>query len=378
MKNLIQIILLILFISAIIYAQDESRSGELNFYIKNNNGSYVKIEMELISSLCWDATTYDVNLHNITDLFGGGYLSTSSNKVYLEFLACWETTVQNYYRTFGLGYYKFTVRVNNSIKDYFYIDYRTSDLPENFDGEVNGDINLDFNVSDGKIYYSGSQNLFPTYTSIWQEKYWIDSITTELEPLPPDYFDLTSSGGHPYLTWYHSYNEADYWTGYCIYRSVVSGCGSASGTFTKIATISKQATSYTDTDFTVSGPMTAHYKITAINGERESECTETLDICVGMYKESSNYIQYEYNLGQNYPNPFNPTTQISFSIKENSLVLLKVFDILGREVALLVNEVLNSGIHTIQFDGRNLESGIYFYEIQANEFRDVKKLILLK
>lgn len=375
MKTIVQIFLLYVISSSLILSQDESTGGELNFYIRNNNGSNVKIEMELVSSLCWKTDPNDDDLHDTTHSFGGGYLSTNYNLTFLQFLGCWESNPIYYSKTFGLGYYKFTAKVNNIIKDEFFIDYRTSDLPENFGS---GDILIDFNVYDGKFYYPGTQYLFPTYTSIWEQKPWIDSITTELEPLQPDYFDLTSSSGHPYLTWYHSYDDGDYWTGYCIYRSVVSGCGSDAGSFTKIATLSKQSTYYTDNSFIVNGPMTAHYKITAINGERESDFTETLDICVGLNKESTIEQQYDFGLSQNYPNPFNPTTEIAFSIKENSFVSLKVYDILGREVAELINKELNSGNHTIEFNGQNLKSGIYFYEIRANEFRDVKKLILLK
>ena len=85
-----------------------------------------------------------------------------------------------------------------------------------------------------------------------------------------------------------------------------------------------------------------------------------------------------YSLNQNYPNPFNPVTTIEFTLKESSVVSLRVFDILGREVATIINEVLEAGFHQVEFDGGDLQSGIYFYEIQANNFRDVKKLILLK
>jgi Secretion system C-terminal sorting domain len=87
---------------------------------------------------------------------------------------------------------------------------------------------------------------------------------------------------------------------------------------------------------------------------------------------------YEFALNQNYPNPFNPSTTISFSLKEKSFVTLKVFDILGKEVSTVVNEQLPTGTHQIEFDGSGLKSGIYFYEIRANYFRDVKKLLLLK
>src|SRR5690606_11803704 len=123
---------------------------------------------------------------------------------------------------------------------------------------------------------------------------------------------------------------------------------------------------------------TAYYKIAAVNGTRESEFTDTKSVCVGLYKENNGEVNYSYQLNQNFPNPFNPVTEISFSLKDDSFVTLKIFDILGREVAVLVNENLAKGNHHLQFDGSNLESGIYFYEIKAKEFRDVKKFILLK
>ena len=370
MKRLVLIIVILIVGSKLLTAQDESTAGELNFRIINNTSSAtVLIQMELISSLCWN------DEHDITYLYSGGSLSTTNNNTWLEFLACWETTLADSDRTFGLGYYKFTGKVNGIVKDYFYIDYRTSDLPENFGA---GDINLSFDISNGNFYYYGTQNLFPTNTSIWEEKVWIEHITVELEPLPPDNLNLTSSGSHPYLTWSHSTNTGDYWTGYAIYRSVVSGCGSAAGTFIKIDTPSKYTTSYTDDDFTVNGAMTAHYKITAVNGERESVFTATLNICVGLYKDVENKTVYEYNLDQNYPNPFNPSTKISFSLKENTFVSLRVFDILGREVIVLINGTLNAGNHQVQFNGSGLESGVYFYEIKTDNFRNVKKLILTK
>jgi hypothetical protein len=85
-----------------------------------------------------------------------------------------------------------------------------------------------------------------------------------------------------------------------------------------------------------------------------------------------------YSLSQNYPNPFNPTTTISYSIKENDLVQLKVYDILGREVAVLVNEDQKSGSYQITFNASNLPSGIYFYKLTSGNFTETKKLILLK
>jgi outer membrane protein assembly factor BamB len=86
----------------------------------------------------------------------------------------------------------------------------------------------------------------------------------------------------------------------------------------------------------------------------------------------------KYILHQNYPNPFNPTTIISFSLAENSFVTMKVYDILGNEVRSIINDMVQEGIHQVEFDGSGLKSGVYFYEIRAGNFRDVKKLILLK
>lgn len=86
----------------------------------------------------------------------------------------------------------------------------------------------------------------------------------------------------------------------------------------------------------------------------------------------------QFSLKQNYPNPFNPVTVINFSIPTASYVKLSVYDALGREVALLANGNFNAGMHNIEFDASNLVSGIYFYSLQAGEFKDTKKMILIK
>ncbi len=87
-----------------------------------------------------------------------------------------------------------------------------------------------------------------------------------------------------------------------------------------------------------------------------------------------------FSLSQNYPNPFNPTTVIRYSISENSFVSLKVYDVLGNEVAALVNEKQNPGSYNCQFSTVNyqLSSGMYFYKLTAGEFSEVKKMTLLK
>jgi hypothetical protein len=85
-----------------------------------------------------------------------------------------------------------------------------------------------------------------------------------------------------------------------------------------------------------------------------------------------------FNLEQNYPNPFNPKTKIKYSVPNQSLVTLKIFDILGREIETLINEEKTAGIYEIDFDASQLSSGIYFYKIQAGNFVQTKKMILMK
>ena len=85
-----------------------------------------------------------------------------------------------------------------------------------------------------------------------------------------------------------------------------------------------------------------------------------------------------YSLSQNYPNPFNPSTKISFALPKAGNVKLVVYDILGREVATLVNEFETAGNHTVDFNASNLASGVYLYKIEAGTFTDTKKMLLVK
>jgi len=95
-------------------------------------------------------------------------------------------------------------------------------------------------------------------------------------------------------------------------------------------------------------------------------------------KEETNGIPAAYSLNQNYPNPFNPSTTITFGIPERANVNLVVYNQLGQQVALLINEEMNPGMHSVDWKANNLSSGIYFYELKAGNFQSVKKLMLLK
>ena len=86
----------------------------------------------------------------------------------------------------------------------------------------------------------------------------------------------------------------------------------------------------------------------------------------------------DFSLAQNYPNPFNPTTNIRYAVSNMQFVSLKVFDVLGQEVTTLVNEVKPAGEYEIEFSGNGLSSGMYFYKIEAGNFVQTKKMILIK
>ena len=86
----------------------------------------------------------------------------------------------------------------------------------------------------------------------------------------------------------------------------------------------------------------------------------------------------KYSLSQNYPNPFNPVTKINFSIPKNNLVTLKVYNVLGKEVAVLVNETMNAGTYEVTLNASNLSSGVYFYKITSGDFMDTRKMMLIK
>ncbi len=88
--------------------------------------------------------------------------------------------------------------------------------------------------------------------------------------------------------------------------------------------------------------------------------------------------ELNYQLMQNYPNPFNPSTMISFTLPEQQMVTVIIYDALGREVNELINSTLSKGVHQINFRADNLTSGQYFYRIKTGNFSQVKKMMVLK
>jgi serine protease len=139
--------------------------------------------------------------------------------------------------------------------------------------------------------------------------------------------------------------------------------------------------------YTLAPGATARVAFALIGGNNLAELQSSADAAVAKWNaikilldvnEGNRTIPLTYSLEQNYPNPFNPTTEIRYQTKEVGNVLLTIYDVLGREVATLVNERKPAGMYTAHWNAQNLPNGVYFYRVVAGDFVETKKMILMK
>ncbi|GAB6283458.1 MAG: hypothetical protein STSR0008_22260 [Ignavibacterium sp.] len=139
--------------------------------------------------------------------------------------------------------------------------------------------------------------------------------------------------------------------------------------------------SYVDEDIKNQTNGKYYYRLKQIDTDGSYKYSETIEVDwtngVTDVNDDSN-LPKEFSLSQNYPNPFNPTTTINYRIPEQSFVNIKVYNMLGEVVALLVNENKGAGNYSLHFDGSDLPSGTYLYKIQAGDYYEVKKMVLIK
>lgn len=190
----------------------------------------------------------------------------------------------------------------------------------------------------------------------------------------------TGLNAHPKLNWQLNV-EPDVISAtqaYLIERSINGGA------YTQIATVNGSTSEFIDygVSYAGGGPNTASYKIRAKDTQGlTSIFTDVKTVNwgnvwkIGTEKEE---IITEYKLQQNYPNPFNPVTNIFYQIPKSGLVQLKVYDLLGSEVAVLIDEVKSEGSYSVNFNANNLPSGIYIYSLRVNDFVQNNKMTLLK
>lgn len=208
------------------------------------------------------------------------------------------------------------------------------------------------------------------------------TIVTPGAPQNLQVYSDQSTGYHPRLTW-NANTEPDL-AGYTVYRSVDAGIW---GT---ISTVAAPQTSFTDEDLNTNGKPfhSADYKIDAYS---TSGCHSPYSTTVFMnfYNWAPKVVLQQETRQQaeseglafavgNYPNPFNPSTTIEFSLPEPSFVRLAVYDVLGQEVAVLVNEERGVSTHRVVWNTRDLRSGIYLYRLETGKFQAMKKILLLR
>jgi hypothetical protein len=225
---------------------------------------------------------------------------------------------------------------------------------------------------------------------------------------PVTVYNCNGTSGNPRITWDNNL-EPDMnrsslsgpFKRYKIYRAFSSNSNTAPLTYTYLDTYDdytpNDTANYIDNN-SYNGVVIAcgiggtpggdywRYKITAVDKEDDESVKSDFvstrgdwisepDIIPGNDNEKPKY----FNLSQNYPNPFNPSTSISFSLPQNTFVTIKVFNALGQEVAVLINnEYKDAGSYSALFDGTNFASGIYFYSIKAGTYKDIKKMVLIK
>jgi len=204
-------------------------------------------------------------------------------------------------------------------------------------------------------------------------------------------FNSSENGQPVKISWNKHQLDNSEITHYSIWRKVTT-----QGTPQQIETVIATGAStyeYIDYDYIVwdgDGRILLFYDVRAYYSPSSTYSDPDLAALYGAeYKiNQDNKIQYvannesgdipaEYGIS-NFPNPFNPTTVISYQLPENGFVTLKVYDLLGKEVAVLINESKYAGYYNVEFDAGKLTSGIYIYTIQAGNFLQSKKMLLLK
>lgn len=190
-------------------------------------------------------------------------------------------------------------------------------------------------------------------------------VTDDAVPVEMTSFTFNLSGNNVVLNWRTATETNN--SGFEVQRKT-SGTWQTIGFIKGSGTTSQpQAYSYTDANLSAG---TYTYRLNQVDFNGSSHPSSELVIVINKAAD--------YSLEQNYPNPFNPATQIGYSVSERGNVSLVVYDLLGREVASLVNEVKEPGSYKVNFNASNLPSGVYTYRIQSGNFVQTKKMMLMK
>jgi len=352
-----------------------------------------------------DDEVYSIAIDSFSNVFVTGSCNNNGTDVYAT-IKYTSSGVQQWVRIYDVpGSYAQSISVDNTGNsyvtgysygsgsgfDYTTLKYNSSGVQQwvqRYNGLANGEDEAYALVLDNSdnVYVTGRSFVNGTYFDYTTIKYnsagiqqWIQIYNGPGEGYDAAYSITTDSLGNIYLTGYSRGN----------------------GTGDDYATIKYNSSGVQQWVQRYNGPGNSHDAAYSIATDNSGNVYVT-GYCYGFgtgydygtikYSQSigiqptSSEIPKSYSLSQNYPNPFNPVTKIRFSIPLSRGVsadggrgvLLQVYDILGREITVLVNEQLKPGTYEVEFDGSNYPSGVYFYTLNANEYKESKKMILLK
>jgi hypothetical protein len=301
------------------------------------------------------------------------------------------------------GFYKLNIYVNDVVSTYCYYDDRNCDFPNNpncFPRCGNGnDITLRYDAGLNRIWTFNGATADKTPPS--EQNFWIrvqqegvilwsaykNCASRCFQPFWDNGLVLLTKVGNqgyrvPHLIWgpYSTFTP----TGYKIYWAPTNGGAPPPQSFSLLADVGSNTTEYTHQGIPLVGhEYTAYYKIQAYNTTQTSGFTNTVNIDYGNNPLKPNHGDTQADpvamaLANVFPNPFNPTTIIKYDLPTSSHVSLKIFNTLGQEVTTLVDDVQDAGYKSVEFNASNLASGVYFYRLQAGDFVQTKKFVLLR
>jgi hypothetical protein len=227
-----------------------------------------------------------------------------------------------------------------------------------------------YNIRVSNLLSTANETIIPNSIALFIAQ---GTIEEDFEaPAKPTNLIATNGITEVLLEW-DANTEADL-SHYAIYRGAVQNFTPSQ--YTLLTTVTSN--SFSDEEIF---DYKVYYRVSAFDiSGNESEYSDEASILVGVDDEK--YLPTEFSLSQNYPNPFNPSTTIVYEIGETSFVTLRVYDILGNEVATLINKRQNQGIYSVQFNinskSQSISSGIYFYSIRAGEYFKTMKMSFLK
>ena len=375
MKNLTFFFVSIIVFCNTLNAQETVELAQLFLGITGVGGSEVVYHTIDAEGVVWEKSgsnyiiSEDEDIYSSTNYSTGNFTSGDS-ATRAPFNWVWLSQLGRV-SPWGLGLYKIT---NSKVSGkYFYLDTRDNEYVESL--LTNPDVWFIYNVTQGKYFCFSRCGTPPPPIENGSLVRVSDIIgftskTDKLEDFWGNALVIVNNGNNrPKLMW-GKYPTSSVVL-YLIYRD-----DSGSGNFTRIASVSNSTYTYTDNSVIINQPgQTIYYKVKPLG----KEYTNTVSTTIIPYKigtESEDVLTY--SLSQNYPNPFNPATVISYSVAENSLITLKVYDVIGNEISELLNEVKEPGNYSVSFDASSLSSGIYFYTLKANGYSLTKKMLLAK